>query len=158
MRGKFRLHGCLFIGENPSTRSGRGDDLGSISNWKEITSDCNGYGKGMNSVGYEFVTNSALEPLRSGTLGCDVSVATGPWCRLAGPPLRGARPRERAGRAGPAAMVNGGGRPTGLLGLDWATREWGRQNWLPAEFRPTAKIKLKIPFLFQNLFIICKLF
>jgi hypothetical protein len=27
MRGKFRRHGHLFIGENPSTRSGRGDDL-----------------------------------------------------------------------------------------------------------------------------------
>jgi hypothetical protein len=42
------------------------------------------------------------------TLGRDASVAAGPWCRLAGsdgpvtrPPLRCARPKERAGRAGP---------------------------------------------------------
>jgi hypothetical protein len=130
MRGKFRRHGCLFIGENPSTRSGRRDDLGSISNWKQIASDCNGFGKGMNSVGYEFMMNSAPEPLRSGMLGCDARVAAGPWCRLAGPPLRGARPRERAGQAGLAAKMNGGGRPTGPLGLGWATREWGRQNRL----------------------------
>jgi hypothetical protein len=108
MRGKFRRHDRLFIGENPSTRSGRGDDLGSISNWKQIVSDRNGFGKGMNSVGYEFITNSALEPLGSGTLGCDASVGAGLWCRLAGsdgpvarPPLRGARPKERAGQAGP---------------------------------------------------------
>jgi hypothetical protein len=80
----------------------------------------------MNSVGYSFVMNSVPEPLGSGTLGCDASVAAGPWCWLAGPPLRGVRPRERAGRAGPAARVNGGGRPTGPLSLGWATREWGR--------------------------------
>jgi hypothetical protein len=61
-------HGRLLIGEDPSTRSGRGDDLGSISNWKQITSDHNEFGNGMNSVGYEFVANSAPEPLRSGTL------------------------------------------------------------------------------------------
>jgi hypothetical protein len=96
MRGKFQRHGRLFIGENPSTRSGRGDDLGSISNWKQIVSDHNEFGKGMNSVSYELVTNSAPEPLGSGTLGCDASVAAGPWCRLVGsdgpvarPPLRG---------------------------------------------------------------------
>jgi hypothetical protein len=68
-RGKFRRHGCLFKGKNPSTRSGRGDDLGSISNLKQIASDHNEFGKGMNSVGYEFVVNLALEPLGSGTLG-----------------------------------------------------------------------------------------
>jgi hypothetical protein len=45
MRGKFWRHGRLFIGENPSTRSGRGDDLGSISNWKQIASDRNEFGK-----------------------------------------------------------------------------------------------------------------
>jgi hypothetical protein len=108
MRGKFRRHGHLFIGENPSTRSGHIDDLGSISNWKQITSDRNGFGKGMNSVGYEFVTNSAPEPLGSGTLGYDASVAAGPWCLLAGsdgpvarPPLCCTQPKERAGRAGP---------------------------------------------------------
>jgi hypothetical protein len=108
MRGKFWRHGRIFIGENPSTHSGCRDDLGSISNWKQIASDCNGFGKGMNLVGYEFVTNSAPEPLGSGTLGCDASVAAGPWCRLAGsdgpvarPPLRCVRPKERAGRAGP---------------------------------------------------------
>jgi hypothetical protein len=108
MRGKFRRHGHLLIGENPSTRSGRGDDIGTISNWKQITSDRNRFGKGMNSVGYEFITNLAPEPLGSGTLGCDASVAAGPWCLLAGtdglvarPPLRCARPKERAGQAGP---------------------------------------------------------
>jgi hypothetical protein len=69
MRGKFRHHGRLFIGENPSTHSERGDDLDSISNWKQITSDRNEYGKGMNSVSYEFVVNMAPEPLGSGTLG-----------------------------------------------------------------------------------------
>jgi hypothetical protein len=68
-RGKSRRHGRLFIGENPSTRSERGDDIGSISNWKQITSDRNEFGKGMNSVDYEFVANSALELLGSGTLG-----------------------------------------------------------------------------------------
>jgi hypothetical protein len=52
--------------------------------------------------------NSAPEPLGSGMLGCDVSVAAGPWCRLDGsdgpvarPPLCGVRPKERAGQAGP---------------------------------------------------------
>jgi hypothetical protein len=34
---------------------------------------------------------------------------------------------------------------------------WPGRARLLAEFRPTAKIKLKIPFLFPNLFIICKL-
>jgi hypothetical protein len=54
----------------------------------------------MNSVGYEFIMNSAPEPLGSGTLGCDARVGAGPWCRLAGPPMRCARPKERAGRLG----------------------------------------------------------
>jgi hypothetical protein len=67
--GKFRRHGRLFIGENPSTRSGRGDDLDSISNWKQIASDRNEFGKGMNSVGYEFIANSTPELLGSSTLG-----------------------------------------------------------------------------------------
>jgi hypothetical protein len=67
--GKFRRHGRLFIGGNPSTHSGHGDDLGSISNWKQIASDRNEFGKGMNSVGYVFIANSAPEPLGSGTLG-----------------------------------------------------------------------------------------
>jgi hypothetical protein len=107
MWGKFWRHGHLFIGGKPSTRSGHGDDLGSISNWKQIASDRNRFGKGMNSVGYEFVTNSAPKPLLSGMLGCDASVAAGSWCRLAGsdgpvarPPLRDVRLKERAGRAG----------------------------------------------------------
>jgi hypothetical protein len=78
MWGKFRRPGHLFIGGNPSTHSGCGDDLGSISNWKQITSDRNGFGKGMNSIGYEFVTNSTPEPLGSGKLGCDASVDGGP--------------------------------------------------------------------------------
>jgi hypothetical protein len=36
----------------------------------------------------------------------------------------------KAESAGPAVRVNEGGRPNGPLGLGWATREWGRQNWL----------------------------
>jgi hypothetical protein len=113
-RGKFRRYGHLFIGENPSTRSGRRDDLSSISNWKQIVSDRNEFEKGMNSVGYEFVVNSAPEPLGRGRW-ADASVAAGPRCWLAGPPLRGARPNERAGRAGPTTGVNRG-RLTQLAG------------------------------------------
>jgi hypothetical protein len=59
MWGKFHRHGHLSIGENPSTRSGRGVDLGSISNWKQIVSDHNGFVKGMNSVGYELGSRAA---------------------------------------------------------------------------------------------------
>jgi hypothetical protein len=61
----------------------------------------------MNSVGYEFVTNSAPEPLGSGTLGYDASVA-------AGPPLCCAR-RGQAGF--------GWGRPG-----NWATPLWGAKR------------------------------
>jgi hypothetical protein len=68
----------------------------------------------MNSDGYEFVANSAPEPLGRGRW-ADTSVAAGPRCRLAGPPLRGAPPNERAGRAGPAVGVNRG-RQTRLAG------------------------------------------
>jgi hypothetical protein len=74
--------------------------------------------------------NSAPESLGSGTLGCDASIAARQWCRLSGPLLRGARPRERAGRARPTVKGNGGGRPTGPLGFGWGTREWGIQNRL----------------------------
>jgi hypothetical protein len=76
----------------------------------------------MNSVGYEFVTNSALEPLGSGTFGCDASVA-------AGPPLCCVR-RGQAGFSW--------GRPG-----NWAAPVWGGNGWLlgrarlPAGFRPT---------------------
>jgi hypothetical protein len=76
----------------------------------------------MNSVGYEFVTNSAPEPLGSGTLGCDASVA-------AGPPLCCAR-RGQAG-FGWGRLCN------------WAAPVWGGNGWLlgqarlPAEFQPT---------------------
>jgi hypothetical protein len=65
----------------------------------------------------------------------------------------------------------GFGRPLGRTGLQARTGEGGRlgrsasagpSGWpgrarLPAEFRPTARIKLKISFLFSNLFIIYKL-
>jgi hypothetical protein len=75
--------------------------------WREIE-------KGRIPFGYEFVTNSVLEPLGSVTLGRDASVAAGPWCRLAGsdgpvarPPLRCARPKERAGWAGPVPWLIG---------------------------------------------------
>jgi hypothetical protein len=48
------------------------------------------------------------------TLGRDASVAIGPWCWLTGsdgpvarPPLRYARPKERAGRAGSVPWLTG---------------------------------------------------
>jgi hypothetical protein len=61
-----------------------------------------------------FVANSAPESLGWGRW-ADASIAAGPRCRLVGPLLRGARPNERAGRAGPAAGVNRG-RQTRLAG------------------------------------------
>jgi hypothetical protein len=86
----------------------------------------------MNSVGYEFVTNSAPEPLGSGTLGCNASVAAGPWCRLAGPPLRCTRPKERAGRLGRSGRA--------VKPPLAATRAARRRRAGPVrKFRPTAK-------------------
>jgi hypothetical protein len=101
----------------------------------------------MISVGYEFVTNSAPEPLGSGTLGYDESVAAGPWCRLAGPPLRYERPKERAGRLGQSGRAV---KPPLAATRDARTRRAGSVG----RFQPTAKWKLEIPFLFSNVFII----
>jgi hypothetical protein len=90
----------------------------------------------MNLVGYEFVMNSAPEPLESGTLGYDASVATGSWCRLAGPPQCYARPKERAGWAGPVGGLPGRGVEPPLA----ATRAARRRRAGPVRrFRPTAK-------------------
>jgi hypothetical protein len=73
---------------------------------------------------------------------------------------RGRKPARLRQASGPhwAASANGGRRPAGPLGLSWAMWEWGdRSGWpgrarLPAKFRPTARIKLKIPFLFSKSF------
>jgi hypothetical protein len=55
---QFAREELLFIGRNPSTRSGRGDDLDSISNLKQTWRIATDFGKGTNSVwktlcGYE---------------------------------------------------------------------------------------------------------
>jgi hypothetical protein len=107
--------------------------------------------KGMNSVGYEFITNSAPEQLGSGTLGCDASVAAGPRCRLAGPPLCCARPKERAGRLGRSGRT--------VKPPLAATRAVHRRRAGPMRrFRPTASLVFKNSFsFFPNLFIICKI-
>jgi hypothetical protein len=86
----------------------------------------------MNSVDYEFVTKSAPEPLGLGTLGCDASVAAGPWCQLAGPPLRCARPKERASRLGRSGRAV---KPP-LAATRAARRRWAGPV---RRFRPTAK-------------------
>jgi hypothetical protein len=83
--------------------------------------------------------------------------------------LRGRRLAQLQQASGPhwAASAKGGGRPTRLFigagRAGWAAWEWGKESgWsgrarLPAGFRRSAKIKLKIPFLFPNLFTIYKL-
>jgi hypothetical protein len=79
----------------------------------------------MNSVGYEFVTNSAPEPLGSGTLGCDASVAAGlPLCYVQ---------REQVGF--------GWGR-TG----NWAAPVWGGNGWLLGRVRLTAGFRPTVSF------------
>jgi hypothetical protein len=55
---QFAREELLFIGGNPSTHSGRGDDLDSISNLKQMRRIATDFGKGINSVwrtlcGYE---------------------------------------------------------------------------------------------------------
>jgi hypothetical protein len=55
---QFAREELLFIGGNPSTRSGRGDDLNSISKLKQTRRIAMDFGKGINSVwktlcGYE---------------------------------------------------------------------------------------------------------
>jgi hypothetical protein len=73
--------------------------------------------------------------------------------------LRGRRPARLWQASGPhwALSANGRGRPSGPRGSGGDRGGWPGRARLPAEFRPIAKIKLKIPFLFPNLFIICKL-
>jgi hypothetical protein len=55
---QFAREELLFIGGNPSTHSGRGDDLNSVSNLKQTRWIATDFGKGINSVwktlcGYE---------------------------------------------------------------------------------------------------------
>jgi hypothetical protein len=145
---QFAREELLFVGGNPSTRSGHGDDLDSISNLKQprrITMD---FGKGIDSVwktlcGYER---------------CQVRLRL-----LAG--WTGSV-KEGVGRAvlGCAALrVNGRPASTGPC---WDAPEWGgggEREWLlgrarpPVGFRPTVSLVFKIPFLFPNRFIICKI-
>jgi hypothetical protein len=47
---QFTRGELLFIGGNPSTHSGRGDDLDSISNLKQMCRIATDFGKGINSV------------------------------------------------------------------------------------------------------------
>jgi hypothetical protein len=66
---------------------------------------------------------------------------------------------RRAGCAGPLAAS----RASGPAGFGWAVLGWEEREWLlgwarlPAGFRSTTRIVFKIPFLFPNLFMICKL-
>jgi hypothetical protein len=76
---------------------------------------------------------------------------------------RGCFARGEGGvRDGPLASAGGRLLRWGRPG-NWAASEWGGNGWLlgrarlPAEFRPTTSLVFKIPFLFPNLFIICKL-
>jgi hypothetical protein len=74
---QFAREELLFIGGNPSTRSGRGDDLDSISNLKQTRRIATDFGKGINSVwrtlcGYE----RCRVPLRL-LVGCTGSVKEG---------------------------------------------------------------------------------
>jgi hypothetical protein len=141
----IRTGGAPIYRGNPSTRSGRGDDLDSISNLMQTRRIAKDFGKGINSVwrtlcGYER---------------CRVELRF-----LAG---RVGSVREGVGLSWAAScFARGEGRPASA-GPRWAAPEWGEKGWLlgqawfPAGFQPTAKIELKIPFLFPNLFIICKL-
>jgi hypothetical protein len=47
---QFTREELLFIGGNPTSRSGRGDDLDSISNLKQTRRITTDFGKGINSV------------------------------------------------------------------------------------------------------------
>jgi hypothetical protein len=104
---QFAREELLFIGGNPSTCSGRGDDLDSISNLKQTWRIAIDFGKGINSVwktlcGYERCrvqlrllagwTGSVKEGIEWAVLGC--------------------------------AALRANGRPT-LTGPRWATPEWG---------------------------------
>jgi hypothetical protein len=143
---QFAREELLFIGGNPSTRSGRGDDLDSISNLKQTRWIATDFGKGINSV---WKTLCGYERCRV-------------WLRL----LAGwtGSVKEGVGRVvlGCAALcVNGRPASTGSC---WAAPEWvGKREWLlgrarpPAGFQPTVSLVFKIPFLFPNLFIICKI-
>jgi hypothetical protein len=100
----------------------------------------------MNSVGYEFVTNSAPESLGSGTLGYDASVTAGPRCRLAGPPMCCTRPKERAGRLGRSGRTVKPPLAT--------TRDVRRRRAGPVRrFRPTASLVFKNSFSFFQIYL-----
>jgi hypothetical protein len=110
MRGKFRCHGHLFIVENPSTCSGCGDDLGSISNWKQIALDRNEFGRdelGRLQVHYELGSRDA----RIGDVGlrrehCCWTVVPACWASAA---LRAAKGKGRsAGPIGPCSEATAG--------------------------------------------------
>jgi hypothetical protein len=143
----IRAGGAPIYRGNPSTRSGRGDDLDSISNLKQTRWIATDFGKGINSVwktlcGYE-------------RCGVRLRLLVG-WTGSV---------KEGVGRAvlGCAALRTNG-RPA-LTGPRWAAPEWrgGGREWLlgrvrpPAGFRPTVSLVFKITFLFPNLFIICKI-
>jgi hypothetical protein len=89
---QFAQEELLFIGGNPSTRSGRGDDLDSISNLKQTWRIATDFGKGINSVwktlcGYERCrvrlrllagwTGSVKEGVGRAVLGCAALRANG---------------------------------------------------------------------------------
>jgi hypothetical protein len=116
---QFTRDELLFIGGNPSTRSGRGDDLDSISNLKQTRRIATDFGKGINSFwktlcGYEW---------------CRVRLLAG-WTGSV---------KEGIGRAvlGCAALrVNG--RPASTRPC-WAALEWGEKGngcWVGLGLRP----------------------
>jgi hypothetical protein len=143
---QFAREELLFIGGNPSTRNGRGDDLDSISNLKQTRRIATDFGKGINSV---WKTLCGYERCRV-------------WLRL----LAGWTGSVKDGVGWAVlgcAALRANGRPAST-GPRWATSEWGgKREWLlgrarpPVGFRPTVSLVFKIPFLFPNLFIICKI-
>jgi hypothetical protein len=98
--------------------------------------------------GRELCLASSLGVRKGTTPRTGLRLGRGCFVRGEGVSGSGCSPRLGAGRFGWAALgyARVGGREW-LLG----------QARLPAGFRPTAKLILKILFLFPNLFIICKL-
>jgi hypothetical protein len=108
----IRTGGAPIYRGNPSTRSGRGDDLDSISNLMQTRRIAKDFGKGINSVwrtlcGYER---------------CRVELRF-----LAG---RVSSVREGVGLSWAAScFARGEGRPASA-GPRWAAPEWGEKGWL----------------------------